>query len=152
MKVDFRVPETYQGKIGKDQAVTLTVDAYPGETFKGKVYALETTVDEKTRTVLLRARADNPGLKLKPGMFARVSLTLGSKADALLIPEQAVVPRGKATLVFKVEDGKANPVPVKLGSRVRGEVEVLEGLKVGDTIVTEGHQKLGPGAPVMVMK
>jgi membrane fusion protein (multidrug efflux system) len=151
MKMDFRVPETYLGKINKEQVVSLKVDAWPAETFKGKVYALETAVDEKTRTVLLRARVDNPGLRLKPGMFARISLTLGSKADALLIPEQAVVPRGKATLVFKVEEGKAKPVPVRLGSRIKGEVEVLEGLKAGDTVVTEGHQKLGPGTPVMPM-
>lgn len=151
MKVDFRVPEVYLARVRKDQPITLRVDAYPDEQFAGRVYAIETTLDEKTRTALLRARAPNSGRRLKPGMFARIALTLGSHSNAILVPEQAVVPRGDKVFIFRVAEGKAQLTEVQLGSRTPGEAEVVKGLKAGDVVVTEGHQKLRDGTPVMVL-
>jgi membrane fusion protein (multidrug efflux system) len=82
-------------------------------------------------------------------MFARVEITLASRGKSVVIPEQAVVPKGDKTLVFRVVDGKATPTAVVLGMRQPGEVEVKEGLKAGDTIVLEGQMKLQPGVPVL---
>jgi membrane fusion protein (multidrug efflux system) len=149
MKLDFRIPETYVAKLRRNQEVTLQVDAYPQRTFKGRTFAFESGLDEKTRTMLVRARVPNPGAELKPGMFARVSLTLGSLPGALLIPEEAVVPRGGQSFVFRVVDGKAFMTAVELGARQPGVVQVVKGLGSADRVVTDGHQKLQNGMPVM---
>ncbi|MBI1965198.1 MAG: efflux RND transporter periplasmic adaptor subunit [Betaproteobacteria bacterium] len=151
MKLDFRVPEVYLGKIRRDQPVAVRVDAFPGEHFSGRVYALETAVDDKTRTVQLRGRVGNKGLKLRPGMFARVTLELGSNDKAMLVPEQALVPRGDKNFVFRVVDGKASLTEVGLGSRTPGQVEIVRGLKPGELVVTDGQLKLQDGTPVMVL-
>jgi len=151
MKLDFRVPEGYLGKIRRDQPVAVRVDAFPGEHFPGRVYAIETSVDEKTRTVQLRGRVENKGLKLRPGMFARVVLELGSNNKAALIPEQAIVPRGDRNFVFRVVDGKAALTEVALGARSPGQVEIVKGLKPGELVVTDGQIKLQDGVPVMVL-
>ena len=151
MKLDFRVPEVYLGKIRHDQTVAVQVDAFPGERFSGRVYAVETSVDERTRTVQLRGRVDNKGMRLRPGMFARVTLGLGSNDNAMLVPEQAIVPRGDRNFVFRVMDGKAALTEVGLGSRTPGQVEIVRGLKPGELVVTDGQLKLQDGIPVMVL-
>ena len=151
MKLDFRVPEGYLGKIRGDQPVAVRVDAFPGEQFSGRVYAIETTVDERTRTVLLRGRVENKGLKLRPGMFARVVLELGSNNKAVLVPEQAIVPRGDRNFVFRVVDGRAALTEVALGARSPGQVEIVKGLKPGELVVTDGQIKLQDGVPVSVL-
>lgn len=151
LKLDFRVPEVFLSKITKDQDVNVRVDTFPKEVFSGKVYAVEPTVDVQTRTAMLRARIPNPDSKLKPGMFSRVTLILEKRGTALVIPEQAIVPKGSVFIVVKVVDGKAEFVPVKLGRRRPGEVEIIEGLAVNDTVITDGQIKLQPGAPVTVM-
>ncbi len=151
MKLDFRVPEAYLGKIRRDQPVAVRVDAFPGEPFAGRVYAVETTVDEKTRTVLLRGRVVNKGARLRPGMFARVALDLGANDKAALVPEQAIVPRGNRNYVFRVMDGKAALTEVALGARSPGQVEITKGLKPGELVITDGQLKLQDGTPVMVL-
>jgi len=151
MKLDFRVPEGYLGKIRRDQPVAVRVDAFPGEQFPGRVYAVETAVDERTRTVLLRGRVENRGARLRPGMFARVTLELGANAKAALIPEQAIVPRGDRNFVFRVVDGKAALTEVALGARTPGQVEIVKGLKAGELVVTDGQIKLQDGVPVSVL-
>lgn len=151
LKLDFRVPELYLGRLRPRQAVVVLVDAYPGETFHGEIYAIEPAVDEQTRTVLLRARIPNPGVKLKPGMFTRVNLVLGTRDNALLVPEQALVPRGNDNFVFRIVDGKAKLAKVELGLRRTGDVEIVQGLAAGEAIVVDGQLKLQDGAPVMVL-
>ena len=151
MKLDFRVPEVYLGRLRRDQPVAVRVDAFPGEQFTGRVYAVETAVDERTRTVLLRGRVENLGARLRPGMFARVTLELGTTAQATLIPEQAIVPRGGRNYVFRVVDGRAALTEVVLGTRSPGQVEIVKGLKAGEQVVTDGQMKLQDGVPVMVL-
>jgi membrane fusion protein (multidrug efflux system) len=150
LKLDFRVPEAYLRRIRVGQPLVINVDAYPGESFNGSIYAIEPAVDESTRTVLLRARLPNPGVRLKPGMFARVNLDLERRENALLIPEQAIVPRGDGRFVFRIAEGKAQLVKVEMGARRPGEVEILKGLEAGDTIVVDGQLKLQDGAAVSV--
>lgn len=151
MKLDFRVPEVYLGRIRRDQPVTVRVDAFPGEDFTGRVYAVETTVDERTRTVLLRGRVENRGARLRPGMFARVTLELGTTDKAVLVPEQAIVPRAGRNFVFRVVDGKAALTEVALGARSPGQVEIVKGVKPGERVVTDGQIRLQDGVPVMVL-
>jgi membrane fusion protein (multidrug efflux system) len=151
LKLDFRVPEVFIGRLRREQALTLRVDAYPGESFAGRVYALETAIDEKTRTVLARARVENPRARLKPGMFARVTVELGSRANAVLVPEQALVPRGDRSFVFKVVEGKAVLAEVETGSRTPGEVEITKGVAAGEMVVTDGQMKLQNGSPVLIV-
>jgi len=151
LKMDFRVPEVYLSKLQLGQEVGIRVDAYPAETFPGKVYALEPAVDEKTRTVVVRAQVPNPSSKLRPGMFARVQVLLETRPNAVLIPEQAIWPQGRDTFVYRVVDGKAALTKVDIGMRRPGEVEILKGLAANDTIVTDGQIKLKDGAPVMVL-
>lgn len=151
LKLDFRIPEAFLSKIAKDQDLNVRVDAFPKETFSGKIFAIEPGIDTQTRTVMLRARVPNPDVKLMPGLFARVNLILERRGTALVVPEEAIVPKGNVSLVVKIVDGKAEFVPVKIGRRRPGEVEIVEGLKVNDTVVTDGQIKLQPGAPVTVM-
>ncbi len=151
LKLDFRVPELYLGRIRSNQQVQVRVDAFLGETFHGAIYAIEPSVDEQTRTVLLRALVPNPDVRLKPGRFARVSLVLGERKDALLVPEQAIVPRGNENFVFRIVDGKAALAKVELGARRMGEVEITKGLSAGDHIVVDGQLKLKPGVPVKIL-
>jgi len=149
VKVDFHISEKFLAKVQAGQTVKVHVDAYPNQDFRGQVYALEPVVDEETRTALVRARIPNDQETLSPGMFARVQLVLEARPNAILVPEQAIVPMGLNSFVFKIVNGKAALTKVTLGQRRTGDVEVREGLGAGDKIITSGHLKLRDGAEVM---
>jgi membrane fusion protein (multidrug efflux system) len=151
IKLDFRVPEIYAAQVRVGQPVAIRLDAFPTDTFSGRIYAMEPMVDERTRTVLLRARVDNQGLKLKPGMFVRVALTLETRQNAILVPEPAIWPQGQDSYVYRVVDDKAMLTKIEIGQRRPGEVEVLAGLSPGDVVITEGQIKMRDGAPVTVL-
>ena len=156
LKLDFRIPESYIGRLKAGQPVKVLVDAYADRNFPGSVYAIEPGVDDQTRTMLLRARVANPELRLRPGMFARVQVQLGVREKTIWIPEAAIVPRGQDTTVFRVlagpdGGGKVEVVKVQTGVRRVGEVEIVKGLAAGDLVVTEGTQKIGPGSFVSLI-
>jgi membrane fusion protein (multidrug efflux system) len=151
VKLDFRVPEAYLSKLKPSQEVTIKTDAFPNDSFKGRIFALEPGVDEKTRTVLARALVPNPQNKLRAGMFARVNVLLETRAHSILVPEQAIWPQGRDAFVYRVVDGKAMLTKIELGVRRPGEVEVVKGLSAEDMVVTDGQMKLKDGAPVTVM-
>ena len=151
LKLDFRIPEAFIGKLRAGQPVKVLVDAYADRVFPGSVYAIEPGVDDQTRTILLRARVANPELRLRPGMFARVQAQLGVREKAIWIPEAAIVPKGRDSYVFRVAEGKADLVRVQTGARKVGEVEIVKGLGAGDLVVTEGTQKIGPGSAVTLI-
>ncbi len=148
LKVDFRLPENYLGRLQKGQAVELSSDAMPGQTFKGVLDAIDPLLDASGRAISLRARLANPDLKLRPGMFVRVRLAFGGERQGLAVPEEALVPAGNDNFVFRVAEGKAQRVMVKLGQRRGATVEIVEGLKAGDEVVTAGQLKLRDGVPV----
>lgn len=151
LKVDFRLPEVNLGLLHSGQSVLLSSDAFPKMTFTGDIYAIDPVVDANGRSVVARARVPNPEGRLKPGMFVRVEVQVGDTAPSLLIPEEALVPRGHDVFVFRVSDGKVSSVKVAIGSRRLGMAQITEGLAEGDVIVTAGQMKLRDGAPVMVM-
>lgn len=148
LRVEFTVPETQLAKVRPGQDVQVTVGAYPEETFPGTVSAIAPQIDVAGRSVTLRAELPNPEFKLRPGLFAQVSITLDVREDALLVPEQAIWPIGNDKTVFVVVDGVAEQRVVRIGQRLPGRVEIVEGLSAGEEIVTAGQMKIFDGAPV----
>ena len=148
LKLDFRLPELYLSRLQKGQAVEVSVDALPNQAFKAVLDAVDPLVDANGRAISLRARLDNPELKLRPGMFARVRLLFGNRDGVLMIPEQAIVSGGGKQTVFRIEEGKAKKVEVKTGLRRNAQVEILSGLAAGDRIITAGQLKVQDGSPV----
>jgi len=151
IKVDFRVPELVLSSLRVGQVIHLTVDAIPGKTFEGKIYAIDPTVDVNGRAVRLRARIANPDRLLFPGLFARVQIVIERRENAVLVPESAVFSRGHERLVYRVVDGRAVLTKIELGQRRPGEVEVTDGLGHDAMVVTAGHQKLRDGARVEIV-
>ena len=146
--LDFRLPERFQAKIRAGQKAQLTVDALPGRPFSAIVQAVDPLIEANGRSVGVRGCIDNRQQQLRPGMFARVNAVFGSRDNALVIPEEAIIPQGGRTFVVKVVAGDkpdaliSQRVPVKVGLRQPGKVEIVEGLSAGDTVVTAGHQRL----------
>jgi membrane fusion protein (multidrug efflux system) len=151
VKVDFRVPEARVGRVSVGQTVAVRVDAIPNRTFSGTIAAIDPRLDEATRTALVRARVPNPRGELLPGMFARVAVVIGERPNAILVPEQAVVPIGNDAFVYRVVDGKAAMAKVVIGQRGAGEAEILSGLNPDDLVVIGGQMKLRDGAAVNVI-
>ena len=148
LKVDFRVPEIYMRQVQVGQALEIALDALPGKTYEGKVFAINPLVDATGRSIVIRAQVKNADTALRPGMFARVRLITRDQQDALVVPEQAIVPQGDEQYVFKVVDGKASRTKVAVGQRRDGKVEIVGGLAAGDTVVSAGQMKLRDGTPV----
>ena len=148
IKVDFKVPEIFQSKIKVGQPLSVALDALPAQAFTGKVFAVNPQLDTAGRAVVLRAQMDNRSGVLKPGMFARVRLTLADTGEAVVVPEQSVAMQGEDQIMFKVIDGRAMRTKVEVGQRRDGKVEIIEGISGGDTIVIAGWQRLRDGAAV----
>ena len=158
LRVQFALPERTIDRLRTGQAVDVAVDAFPGRSFKGRVQAIDSQVDANGRALQVVAQVDNPGSLLKPGMFARPRVVFSVREGAIVVPEEALVPVGGKQVVFKLvdaADGKkvAQRVDARIGLRLPGKVEILEGLKVGDTVVTAGHERLlrGNNLPVRVI-
>jgi membrane fusion protein, multidrug efflux system len=150
LKVDFRVPEIYLAQVQAGQTLSVALDALPGRTFSGKVLAVNPLIDAAGRSVVIRALVRNTDASLRPGMFARVTLITRDEKEALVIPEQAIVPQGDEQYVFRVVDGKVVRVKVDIGQRRDAKVEVLKGLAANDVVVTAGQLKLRDGMPVTI--
>lgn len=151
LKVDFRIPEVFLQQLKIDQELELTTDALPGQAFPGTVYAIDPKVDPDGRSLVVRALVRNDGGALRPGLFVRVDLIVDRREDAMIVPEQALVPVGDELFVYRIVDGKAAFTQVKIGERRAGEVEIVEGVSPDDTVIFEGQFKIGDGAPVMVI-
>ncbi|MFY3383423.1 efflux RND transporter periplasmic adaptor subunit [Paracidovorax sp. MALMAid1276] len=146
--VDFRLPERLQGKVRTGQAAQVSFDALPGVRYAAVVQAINPQIDADGRSLAVRGCIDNRRLQLRPGMFARVTTVFAERSDARVIPEEAVVPDGAMPYVLKIVDGKepgtrvAQRTPVTLGARMPGFVEVVQGLALGDLVVSAGQQRI----------
>lgn len=149
LKITFSIPEKYASEIAMNAEITFTVSGST-DTFKAKIYAIEPSIDTSTRTLLVRAKADNKDDKLLPGTYASVILTLKKIKDAILIPTEAVIPVQNGKKVFISENGKAKPIMVETGTRTQESIVVLNGLKAGDTLVTSGIMSLKPDSALKV--
>lgn len=142
MKVDLRLPERYFGQLRPGQRLQAAFDAYPGRKFEATLEAIDVKVDADGRSLVVRGRMPNDEGLLRSGMFAKVTLELAQRDDAILIPEEAVFPAGDEQFVYLIDDGKATRARVRTGVRRDGKVQILEGVRGGDLVVTAGQQKL----------
>ena len=152
LKVDFRLPERNFAQIRVGQPVLVVADALPGETWRATLEAINPRVDANGRSLELRARLANNAGKLKPGMFVRVRAIVGERANALVVPEEAIVPAGDDFYVYKVVDEAARRVKVAIGVRRDAKVEIIDGLAAGDQVVTLGMRLSRDGQPVRVVQ
>ena len=159
MTVDFRLPETALARLKVGLPVEVLLDAMPARRFSGRVDAIDSTLDANGRSLLVRARLANEDGSLRPGLFARARLVLATRDNATVVPEEALVPQGGKQYLIKLMPGPAGAGQVsqrleaRIGLRLPGKVEILEGLKPGDTVVTAGHARLmrGDGLAVKVV-
>lgn len=153
IRVDFPVPERFVATLSSGTPITATADAYPGETFTGRIAQLDTRVDETTRAITARAEFANPGGRIRPGTLMRVSIQQGRRS-APAAPESAVQYEGQGAFVYRIARGErgtnAQRVEVTVGAVENGFVEITEGVDAGDRIVGSGLNRIQPGAPVRV--
>lgn len=158
MSVDFRLPERYLARLKPGQSVDVSLDSQPNRSYKARIDAVDSQLDANGRSLLVRARLPNPQGELKPGMFARARTVFAVREQALVVPEEALVPQGGKQYVIKIVDGPAGKVSQRLeariGMRLPGKAEILEGLAVGDLVVTAGQARLmrGDALPVRVVE
>lgn len=155
LRIDFRVSETYLTEISKDQKVSVTFDAFPGEVFTGVVSAIDPVIDVSGRAISVRATLSNESGKLRPGIFGRVSIVTATH-HSVVLPESALVPqktgeKGVFVVVDKGDEGlHAELRIIEIGVRLAGEIEVRSGIKEGERIVTAGQLKIRPGDQVVL--
>ncbi len=154
MRVDFPVPERYLAQLREGQEITARVDAYPGQSFAGRIAKLDTRVDERTRAITARAEFPNPDRKLKPGMMIRVAISHGRR-QGLGAPETAVAVQGDFAFIYVLHPQGPRMVteqrPVITGLRQNNVVELTEGATAGEQIVADGLNKIQSGQPVRVV-
>jgi membrane fusion protein (multidrug efflux system) len=150
IKIDFRVPEIYLSRLKVGQPVQMRVDAVPDRKFTGQIFAIDPVVDVNGRAIRLRASIPNADLALKPGLFARLAITVDQRQNAIVVPEMAVVPDAVGKMVYVVDNGKARRVSVELGKRLPGKVEIVSGLKPDMQIITAGQMRLRDGSAIAI--
>lgn len=153
VKLTINVSEQYYSKVKKGDEVSIELDAYPGETFKGKVSLIYPTVDAMTHTFPVELNVANEDLKLRPGMFARATLNLGT-LNHVVVPDLAIDKRAGSgdRFVYVYKDGKVRYSKVELGQRLGDRYELLSGVENGAQIVIAGLAKLADGKEVEVEK
>lgn len=151
LKLEFSLPENLLSSVAVGAEVKVVTAAYPGQTFTGKVDFIDPVIDPATRSVRLRARVDNSNGLLRPNLFVNAEITVDTIRQALVIPEEAVIPSLGRTAVFAVENDAAKRVEVTVADRAPGLVALRTGLTPNGKVVTGGHQKLQDGMPVMTL-
>lgn len=153
MKLDFSVPEIFVSALKEGIIIEAKTKAYPDRVFTGTLASIDSRIDPVTRSISVRTRLDNSGDLLKPGMLMRVKIEK-NRRQALLVPEEALVPKGDKNYVYIVIQDSDGAVvkfePVEIGTRRKGQVEVLSNLKAGDVVVTHGTLRLQNGSAVNV--
>ena len=151
LKIDFYIPERYANQVGKGTRLSFIVDSRR-DTLNATVYATEPNVDLDTRTLSVRAIYPNTSQSLLPGQLVTVLLKKEEIQDAIAIPTEALVPEMGIDKVFLYKSGKAEPVEVQTGLRTEAYIQILEGLNVGDTLITSGTLQLRTGLPIKLDK
>lgn len=150
-KIEFAIPGRYSMQVKAGQQIKFTVESDTSE-FVGEVYAIEPQIDANTRTIKIRALAENTIGLLLPGQFVKVELILGSTPNAILVPTEAVIPELNGHKVFIANNGKAKEVPVQTGIRSNLNLEIISGLKAQDTLITTGILQLRDGLDIQITK
>ena len=148
LKLDFKVPEIYLSELKIGRELEINVDAFPGSIIKGEVTAIAPSADSNAHNIEVRASIPNPSGTLRPGLFAKVSL-LVDQQTTFVIPEQAIIPQDGGFFVMTVsKENTVVMVPVTMGQRRPGVVQITDGLQENDILITAGQIKLFPGMPV----
>lgn len=150
LQVSFSVPELQQQAVADAKTLAFTADALPGQSFSAVIDALNPVIDVNGRALQVRAAADNAAGTLRPGLLVRVTVK-GPEREAVMVPESAVLQRAQGAVIYTVAGDKVSEVKVRLGKRVDGKIEVLDGIAAGDTVVTAGNAQLSDGAKVEVV-
>ncbi len=145
----FDVPERYADRLHRGQLVSFQVAALPGKNFSGEVVFVDPVVSLPGRTILIKARVPNSEHQLQAGMFIEARLATNIRPNAVVVPEDALLPMQGATFVWVVKDAKATQRQVTVGVRTAGWAEVQSGVEAGDQVVVGGLERLFPNAPVM---
>ena len=151
LKVEFNVPETLMGRLKPGLAVTARTAAFGAREYIGTVAVVDTRIDAVSRSVRVQSDVPNPDDSLRPGMFMTVELVIGQRANALVVPEQAVILQGERKYVFAVRGGRAIRVPVETGVRRAGQVEIVNGLDTGESVIVTGLQRVRDGQFVQTL-
>ncbi|RGM48816.1 MULTISPECIES: efflux RND transporter periplasmic adaptor subunit [Bacteroides] len=147
LKVEFAVPERYANDVKTGAGLNFTLEGKLNA-FYATVYARESKIDPTTHTLTIRALYPNTNGSVLPGRYASIRLNKDEIKDALAVPSEAIVPEMGKDKVFLYKSGKAQPVEITTGIRTEAEVQVLQGLQVGDTIIVSGTLQLRTGLPV----
>jgi membrane fusion protein (multidrug efflux system) len=150
-KVTFSVPERYLSIIGKGSKVTFTVES-SRESFNATVYAIEPALDANSRTITVRAKAPNPKGLLNAGAFAKINLTLDQIPKTIMVPTECVIPDLKSSKVYVYENGIAVAKNVKTDLRTDTKIQIIDGLKEGDSVVVSGLIQIRPKSPLKILK
>ena len=153
MKLDFTVPATHLSSLEPGLEIEARSEALGGEIFHGEVRSVSPRIDPVTRAVTARAVLPNPELKIKPGLLMTVEL-LKRPREAVIVPEEALVPEGEKNFVFVLHrdrDNEAERREVTIGGRQPGEVEIVHGLAAGELVVTHGAMRLRNGAKARIL-
>ncbi len=149
IKIEFSIPGKYGTVINDGDPIFFTTDA-SDKTYSGTVYAVEPQIDQATRTMRIRATSDNANRDLFPGLFTRVEVVLNHKDSALMVPSISVVNDLAGHKVFLERDGQVIEQPVTIGIRTANNIEILEGIKQGDTVITSGLLQIRPNSQVEI--
>lgn len=149
VKIDFSLPVKHASKVKAGDRIKLTVPNSDKE-FTASVYAVDPKIDPASRTLKVRAKAQNPSGELIPGSYAEIEFALGKNKEAIVIPSQAIVPDIGGELVYIYKNGKAFPSKVEIGLRTTNTVEILNGVTSGDTLITSAIIQMRPGLDVKI--
>jgi membrane fusion protein (multidrug efflux system) len=145
IKIHFSIPERYADEVNIGFPVSFNVD---DKMYEAAVYAVDPKIDLDTRTIVIRALYPNKKEELKPGRFAEVSLLLSQIDNAIAIPSEALIPEMEGEMVYVYRNGKATSIKVNTGLRTESKIQIVDGLKFGDTLITTGILQLRQSLPV----
>jgi len=154
MKLDFTIPATFLPTVKIGLPIIARANAFGSRDFRGEVSGIDSRIDPVTRSITLRAILPNPEGILRAGALMTVDL-FKNKRDAIVVPEKSIIAKGRKNFVFvvdlKAEQPSATKREVKIGARQTGMAEVLDGVRVGDNVITDGTLKVRSGSPVKVI-
>ncbi len=151
LKVTLGVPERYLDQLKMGMPVDIQAENDPNKTVTGHIIFIDPMVSQDTRSVTVKALIQNPQNVLKPGQYANIKVILAYKKDALIVPEESLIPQGEKYYVYVADHGKAMYQPVKTGIRIPGWVEITQGLQAHQEVLTGGIQKVREGSPIKII-
>jgi membrane fusion protein (multidrug efflux system) len=149
LKIEFSIPEKYASEIMIGYPLTFKIDGID-QIFNASVYAIDPKADVDMRTIVLRALYPNKNEELKSGRYAEITLQMSHKDNAIAIPTEALIPEMEGEKVFILKNGKAQSIKVNTGLRTEALIQITDGLKFGDTLITSGIMQLRQGLPIIL--